>query len=170
MNTPRRPVRLIAPGIYTTFDGRYRVENLHVATGDPGQQDIWDIYRQHKPGVSADTLDPHATALSAGHLSLDDARQALLGICGEDYLVSGCVKECAFTTITAADIRTGLLVDLEGDPFADDLHEHTRYEWELMEVWRVKRESPDCIRVDFEEDSVGFPADHRLRVIAGHRA
>jgi hypothetical protein len=168
VNTPRRPVRLIAPGIYTTFDGRYRVENLHVATGDPGQQDIWDIYRQHNLGASADTLDAHAAAVSCGHLSLDEVRQVLRRVCGEDS-VSGAIKECAFTTITAADLRAGLLVDLGGDPFADDLRDHTRYEWELMEVWRVQRESPDCIRVDFEDDSVGFPAEHRLRVIEGHR-
>lgn len=165
MNTPRRPVRLITPGIYTTFDGQYRVENLRLASGDPSQDDQWDVYRQHEPGVTADTLDPRATAISSGHDSLAEAIAALGAVCGENQVV-GCIKECAFTRVPVRDVRRGQLVDLEGDEFADPQLEHRRYEWELMEVCAVERETDGCIRVDFEDDSVGFPAAHELKVLA----
>jgi hypothetical protein len=155
---------MIAPGIYTTFDGRYRVENIRVATGDPNQQDTWEIYLQHEPGVTSDTLDERAIFVSGNHTVLKDATQALIGIYGEN-LVSGCVKECAYTPEPVEQLRPGQLVDLAGDPFADPHQDHPRYEWEFMEVVEVERESPNCIRVAFEDDSIGFPPSHVLKVI-----
>ena len=34
-----------------------------------------------------------------------------------------------------------------------------------MEVWAVERVTDGCIRVDFEDDSIGFPAAHELKVL-----
>jgi hypothetical protein len=157
-------VRLITPGIYTTFDGEYRVEKIRLAGGDPSQDDQWDVYRQHEPGVTLDTLDQRATAISAGHDSLAAAIAALAAVCGESQVVA-CIKECAFIRVPARDLRPGQLVDLDGDEFADHLLEPRRYEWELTEVCAVERETAACIRVDFENDSVGFPPAHELKVL-----
>ncbi len=169
MNPPRRPLRLIAPGIYTTFDGRYRVENIRVATGDPTQQDTWEIYLQHEPGVTTDTLDQHATLISAGHSALKDATDTLAMIYGEN-LVAGCVKDCACTPLPVEQIRPGQLVDLDGDPFADQHRDHRRYEWEFMEGLETEPESPDRIRVASQDDTVGFPSTHIVRVLYGRGA
>lgn len=164
MNSPRRPLRLITPGIYTTYDGKYRVENLRVASGDQTQDDQWDVYLQNAPGITLDTLDQRATAAS-GHKRLADAIEALCGICG-DSQAAACTKENAFTYLPASDVRAGQLVDLEGDEFADPLLDHRRYYWELIEVMDVERESPDCVRIDFDGESVGFPTNHLLKVVA----
>jgi hypothetical protein len=158
-------LRLITPGIYTTYDGKYRVENLRVASGDPIQADQWEVYLQHEPGVTLDTLDQRATAMSVGHDRLDDAIAALCTICG-DSQAAACIKECAFTYLPAAFVEAGQLVDLEKDEYADPLSEHRRYEWELIEVMDIERESADCARIGFDGVSVGFPATHLLKVLA----
>ncbi len=163
MNTLRRPVRLIAPGIYTTFDGEYRIENIRIATGAPDQENTWGLYLQHEPGVTPDTLDQRAAWIS-DHDTLDGAIRALAEIKGESE-VSTCLKECQVVPVQACDLRPGQLVDLEEDPFADPLSDHRRYEWEFMEVMEVVRESGTCVRVDFDDDSIGFPADHVLTVL-----
>jgi hypothetical protein len=157
-------MRFITPGIYTTFDGDYRVENIRVASADRSQQDQWEIYLQHDPGVTLDTLDQHATHISGAHPSLDDAIAMLATICGENQ-VAACIKEGAFTSLPVGEVRPGQLVDLEEDPFADPLREHRRYEWELIEVIAIEQETADCIRLDFDDDSIGFPAAHALKVL-----
>jgi hypothetical protein len=164
VNPCRRPLRLITPGIYTTFDGSYRVENTRVATGDPTQPDTWEIYLQHEPGVSIPTLDQHATLISGEHRTLNDATDTLATIYGKN-LVSACVKECACTPVPVEQLRPGQLVDLEGDPFADQYREHRRYEWEFMEVIETERKSPGCIRVAFAYDTIGFPPTHIVQVL-----
>lgn len=169
MTTPRCSVRLITPGIYTTFDGKYRVENIRVANGDRSQQDQWDLYLQHEPGVTLDTLDQRATAISVGHDSLEDAIAALAAIYGESRVVA-CIKECVFHPVVVRSVKPGQLADLEEDEFAEPLLEHRRYEWELIEVMAAERESPDCVRVDFDEESIGFPANHLLKVLTRSNA
>jgi hypothetical protein len=168
VDTQRRPVRLIAPGIYTTFDGEYRVENLRIATRDEDQEDKWEVYLQNEPGVSPDTLDQRASFIS-GHEKLDDAIRALGEIKGKEH-VTACLKDCRLMPVQAGDLRPGQFVDLEEDPLADPDCEHRRYEWEFMEVIAVHRETPDGVRVDFDGVSIGFPADYVLSVLNDERS
>jgi hypothetical protein len=66
--------------------------------------------------------------------------------------------------IRAADINVGDLIDLESDLYADPNHDQTPFEFLFMEVAGVERETPDCVRIDFEGwDSCGFPPDHLLK-------
>ena len=167
MNTLRRPVRLLAPGIYTTFDGDYRVENLRIATGDKDQEDKWEVYLQNQPGVSLATLDQRASFISS-HETLDDAIRALAEIKGENH-VSSCLKECRILPLGADELRPGHLVDLAEDPIADPQFEHRRYEWEFMEVLAVARGTNGRVRVYFAGASVRFPADHVLTVLNHER-
>jgi hypothetical protein len=168
MNTLRRPARLIAPGIYTTFDGEYRIENIRIASGDPEQENKWGLYLQREPGVTPDTLDQRAESVS-DHDTLDDAIRALAEIQGEQPL-STCLKECRVMPVAAGEVRPGQLVDLEEDPFADPQLDHRRYEWEYMEVMGVERETDVCVRVDFDGASVAFPAEHTLSVLSNERS
>lgn len=73
-------------------------------------------------------------------------------------------------------LRVGQRVDLEGDKYADawcdpDTKSETKAAWSahyeaeycVVEGW--ERESPGCIRVDFESSpSIGFPPDHLVEV------
>jgi hypothetical protein len=167
VNMLRRPVRLIAPGIYTTFDGEYRIENIRVASGDLDQESKWALYLQHEPGVTPDTLDQRASFIS-DHDTLDDAIQSLAHIKGENH-VSACFKECPVVPVKARDLRPGQLVDLEEDAIADPLLDHRRYEWEFMEVMEAVPETDACIRVEFDGVSIRFPADHVLAVLNDER-
>lgn len=63
----------------------------------------------------------------------------------------------------AAELKPGDLVDLEHDPYADDGH-HLEFESEYQLVLDVERETPDCVRVDFEGLSCGFPPGHLFKV------
>lgn len=59
-----------------------------------------------------------------------------------------------------SDLVAGDLVDLEGDPYAD---EDPTWEFEYGEVEDTERETDDCVRVDFANGgSIGFPPDHLL--------
>lgn len=67
-----------------------------------------------------------------------------------------------------ADLSVGDLVDLEGDPYADpgkDSMSPFIYEYERVD--NVERETADCIRIDFNSTSIGFPPNHLLRVVRG---
>lgn len=75
-------------------------------------------------------------------------------------------EEPEVTLLPVKDLRPGDLVDLKGDRFADD-DDNAALEYEYSEVLGVEQETPDCVRVDFDFDSVGFPAKHKLPVI-GH--
>lgn len=68
------------------------------------------------------------------------------------------------------ELEPGDRVDLEDDPFADpradpDPEPHSIWSMEYGEVSGIDRETPDRVRVDFENGpSVGFPVDHVVRV------
>lgn len=63
------------------------------------------------------------------------------------------------------ELKLGDLVDLEGDPYADTSEDWKHYhECEYGVVEGVEQETSDCVRVDFEHLSVGFPLDHLLTV------
>ena len=60
------------------------------------------------------------------------------------------------------DLKVGDYVDLEGDQYAaedDDV-------WCFLfaEVAGIEVETPECIRVDFDGYSYGFPTDHIVNV------
>lgn len=70
-------------------------------------------------------------------------------------------------------LRIGYRVDLECDCFADpdgytrgpDASDHPEFAFEFERVESIERETPDCIRVDFESGfSCGFPPDHLIDV------
>lgn len=66
-----------------------------------------------------------------------------------------------------ADLRGGEQVDLEGDEYADDGDNDSdwmRYEYAVV-AGKPERETESCIRVDFDRVSVGFPVDHRVKVV-----
>lgn len=73
------------------------------------------------------------------------------------------------------DLQEGDMVDLEGDPYADPEGEEPdcddcasrrdSYKYEFEEVMGVEQETPDCVRVDFIMDSIGFPTDHQVFVV-----
>jgi len=63
------------------------------------------------------------------------------------------------------DLRIGDYTDLEGDEYADpdkDPGKCFAYEWEP--VTEVEFETPQCVAVSFEFDTVGFPPEHILEV------
>ena len=64
-------------------------------------------------------------------------------------------------------LRPGDLVDLKGDRFADG--GDAAFDYEYAEVLDVEQETPECVRVDFDFDSVGFPAKHEVNVV-GHNS
>ncbi len=71
--------------------------------------------------------------------------------------------------VLAQNIREGLKLDLEGDTFADPSNSNRLLECELAEVIGVELETPECIRLDFEHGSVGFPIGHLLKVVNSER-
>lgn len=69
--------------------------------------------------------------------------------------------------VLVTDLSEDDLVDLEGDPYIANVDPDllVSLEFEYLTVAGVERETPTCLRVDFEGfDSVGFPPDHRVRV------
>lgn len=78
------------------------------------------------------------------------------------------------TQVPATEIRVGDLIDLEGDEYADHLHEPCDmcvdrnpdlFKMEYQEVRTVDYETPDCVAIGFDFDVVGFPTWHLLKVI-----
>lgn len=73
--------------------------------------------------------------------------------------------------VPVSALREGDLVDLEGDPYAGSVHDDPDHElclialeFEYCVVASIERETPVCVRVDFDNwDSVGFPPLHRVR-------
>lgn len=58
-----------------------------------------------------------------------------------------------------------LMLDLEGDTFADPDGDDVAYESLYAQVVGVEQETPECIVVHFEgSPSVGFPVNHVLTV------
>lgn len=78
------------------------------------------------------------------------------------------------TQVPASEIRVGDLIDLEGDEYADHLHEPCEmcvdrnpdlFKMEFQEVRTVNHETPDCVAIGFDFDVVGFPTWHLLSVV-----
>lgn len=69
-----------------------------------------------------------------------------------------------YRLVAVEDLEDGMLVDLQGDKYADP-EEDPEYEFEHALVEHAVRETDDCVRADFSGTSVGFPPDHRLRVL-----
>jgi hypothetical protein len=65
----------------------------------------------------------------------------------------------------AAALEPGDLVDLEDDPYADPKRDHVEYQFKLATVYQAEYEAPDCVVVDFDATTVGFPPDHRVIVV-----
>ena len=65
--------------------------------------------------------------------------------------------------VPVTELLPGDLVNLQGDIFADN-GEHPEFEFELQTVIEVERETPNCVRVDFESGSFGFPPDYTVDV------
>jgi hypothetical protein len=67
-------------------------------------------------------------------------------------------------------LKEGDMVDLEDDPYADprtdpDPQPHPIWAYEYAKVEGSEQETPDCVRIDFENGpSCGFPPEHKLRV------
>lgn len=60
------------------------------------------------------------------------------------------------------ELMCGDLVDLEGDPFflKDNPDGNNIAEYEYALVCEIEVETADCVRIDFDWTSVGFPPDH----------
>ncbi len=69
--------------------------------------------------------------------------------------------------LTVAQLQPGMMVDLEGDEYADKSGNHPEYEFEYAVVDQITRESADCILVEFDNSACGFPPDHVLNVKKG---
>lgn len=67
--------------------------------------------------------------------------------------------------VSAINARSGMLVDLEGDKYADPNHDNRFFQDELQYVAFSRVETPLCVVIGFEGwDWCGFPPDHRLNV------
>jgi hypothetical protein len=71
--------------------------------------------------------------------------------------------------LRADQVQIGDLLDFEGDKFADpngnglsDSGHFEPFEFELAYVTGVTRETDDCIRIDTDQGSYGFPVDHLI--------
>ncbi len=68
--------------------------------------------------------------------------------------------------IRADSVQVGQMVDLEGDKYGGTL-DSVEFAYGL--VAEIERETPDCIAITFEGDTVsgtvGFPAGHLLAVV-----
>ncbi len=66
--------------------------------------------------------------------------------------------------VAVEDLVEGMLVDLEGDPYADPNHDEVSYPFELAQVLEVIEELPDCTSVVFDASWVGFPHGYQVKV------
>ena len=64
--------------------------------------------------------------------------------------------------IAAKDAKEGDLIDLAGDKYADTGN-HPEFEFEYQLVLLGEQETLECVRIDFEGGSFGFPTNHLLR-------
>jgi hypothetical protein len=61
-------------------------------------------------------------------------------------------------------LRIGDRVDLENDKYADPNGTNQGFPFEFLTVEAIERETRDCIRVDFNGFSCGFPPNHWIDV------
>lgn len=66
--------------------------------------------------------------------------------------------------VAVRDLHPGDKLDLEGDPVADPQNDKPELEYEYVTVVAVEQETADCIRVDGDNVSCGFPPDHEVQV------
>jgi hypothetical protein len=73
------------------------------------------------------------------------------------------------TPIKASDVAEGDMIDLEHvpEPYVRDEDREHVYQYEYAVVVGVERETADCIRVDFDTTSIGFPLDFELMMVPG---
>ena len=72
----------------------------------------------------------------------------------------------------AEDIRPGMLIDLEGDEYADpyyksddaDADANNLFAYEYPVVENVEKENDVVVRIDTNHGSFGFPVDHDIYV------
>ena len=65
----------------------------------------------------------------------------------------------------AQHLTPGMLVDLEGDPYADPDHNNPGLQYEYAVIQHVEPETAECVAVYFDFDVVGFPLAHDVKVI-----
>jgi hypothetical protein len=68
-----------------------------------------------------------------------------------------------FATVFAFQAQPGMLIDLEGDLYADPSHSNVALQCEYATVLEVEQETERCVCVYFDHGAVGFPFDHALR-------
>lgn len=66
--------------------------------------------------------------------------------------------------VKVSALREGMMVDLEGDQYADPKHDHPEYEYEYCVVDQITQESPGVILVEFRNSACGFPPEHMVRI------
>jgi hypothetical protein len=78
--------------------------------------------------------------------------------------------------LAAQDVREGELLDLEGDEFADPsgngISETGDFDFtfEFATVEAVERETENCVRIDTDQGSYGFPPDHLIETTLDNKA
>lgn len=61
-------------------------------------------------------------------------------------------------------LTRGMMVDLEGDRYADPNSDHPEFEFEYQPVQSIEWETTTCIVIHFDNFSCGFPPNHLLPV------
>lgn len=66
--------------------------------------------------------------------------------------------------VRADELQVGMLVDLEGDEWADPDRDHSEYEFGYSQVVEVTREALGSVLIEFTDACVAFPPEHMLEV------
>ena len=67
------------------------------------------------------------------------------------------------TMIKAKDVRVGVMLDLDGDEFADPEKENMHLSSFYSQVCSIEMETQDAVCISFiDGDAVGFPLEHEL--------
>lgn len=64
--------------------------------------------------------------------------------------------------IAAQDVREGDLLDFEGDCIADPTGTNSDFMFEFATVEAVERETENCVRIDTDQGSYGFPPNYPI--------
>lgn len=60
-----------------------------------------------------------------------------------------------------------IAVDFEGDRYADPDHDSESFPFELATIVDIEVETADCVRIDYDNGSVGVPFGHTLKEVRG---